>query len=254
MTEPLQIETKGYTLTGNLAFTQNENLRTDYTYDELGRAITEIDSNGVEKDYTYDVSGNLKTSVLKVNGVTEKNMSYTYDKKDRLSEVYEAGTLVATYTYDDNGNRSSLTYGNGTRTDYAYNLANLVTSLQNKKGTTTLSGYSCTYYLDGNQAAKSDNTGRSTGYTYDGLGRLTCEAESGAADAVTKGYTFDPAGNRAAMTVSGEDSYTVDYVYDLNNRLLTETKEAGSTADITDYYYDNNGNTIAKRTGAPDRQ
>lgn len=244
-----QTETFGHTATGALAFAQNSNIRTDYTYDEAGRLIKELESNGVEKTYTYDVNGNLKTSVVKVNGSVKKTMSFVYDKKDRLSQISENGTLIATYTYDANGNRSTLTYGNGNSVGYAYNLANLVTSLQNKKGTGVLSSYAYTYYLDGNQATKTDHTGRLTSYAYDGLGRLTQEAESGASGAITKAYTFDTAGNRANLSVSGAESYTVGYAYDLNNRLKTETKEAGTTTDVTDYYYDNNGNTIAKRTG-----
>ena len=250
----VQLETFAYTATGALAYAENQNIRTAYTYDELGRVVTETDSNGVEKDYTYDVNGNLKTSIVKVNGIAEKTMAYEYDKKDRLTQVYEAGNLVAAYTYDANGNRSSLTCGNGNSTDYAYNLANLVTSLQNKNGATTLSSYAYTYYLDGNQATKNDHTGRLTSYSYDGLGRLTQEAESGAADAITKVYTFDPAGNRASMTISGAEAYTAGYAYDLNNRLTTETKEFIGTTDTTDYYYDNNGNTIAKNNGNTKRQ
>jgi uncharacterized protein RhaS with RHS repeats len=113
-------------------------------------------SNGIEKNYTYDPNGNRETSDVKVNGTSKKAMTYTYDKKDRLSQVYEGGKLVATYTYDINGNRSSLTYVNGDSVEYAYNLANLVTSLYNKNGASTLSKYSYAYYLDGNQATKAD--------------------------------------------------------------------------------------------------
>uniref|UniRef100_UPI00289A7FDC hypothetical protein n=1 Tax=Aminipila sp. TaxID=2060095 RepID=UPI00289A7FDC len=244
-----QVETMGYTQAGALAFSQNGNLRTDYTYNGQGRIIKENDSNGVQKEYTYDVNGNVKTSAVKVNGIPKKNMSYVYDKKDRLIQVYEAGSLAAEYTYDINGNRSKVTYGNGNTIDYAYNLANLVTALKNRKGSAILSGYDYTYYLNGNQAAKADHKGRRTSYSYDGLGRLTKEAESGSADAITKSYAFDAASNRALMSVSGAEAYTVGYTYDRNNRLITETKTAGEVTNTTDYYYDNNGNTLAKRTG-----
>ncbi|WP_027399036.1 RHS repeat-associated core domain-containing protein [Anaerovorax odorimutans] len=244
-----QQEIKAYTLTGAIAYVQNENLKTSYTYDEQGKVITEVDSNGIEKNYTYDANGNVKTSVVKVNDAVVKTMSYVYDKKDRLSEVYEAGNLVATYIYDANGNRRRFIYGNGNSVDYAYNLANLVTSLENKKGTETISSYDYTYYLNGNQAAKVDNNGLQTSYIYDGLGRLTKESESGTADAITKTYTFDAAGNRATITVTGAENYTTGYQYDLNNRLTTETKQLSDKTEVMDYYYDNNGNTIAKNTG-----
>ena len=129
---------------------------------------------------------------------------------NRLSTVLENGAQAASYTYDKNGNRATMTNGNGTTVIYAYNAANLVTSLQNKKGLSTLSNYVYQYYLDGNQAQKTDHTGRSTSYTYDAQRRLTQEAESGAADAVTKAYRFDEAGNRLSMTVTGAENDTAD--------------------------------------------
>lgn len=122
---------------------------------------------------------------------------------NRLSTVLENGAQAASYTYDKNGNRATMTNGNGTTVIYAYNAANLVTSLQNKKGLSTLSNYVYQYYLDGNQAQKTDHTGPSTSYAYDAQRRLTQETESGAADAVTKAYRFDEAGNRLSMTVTG---------------------------------------------------
>ena len=35
-------------------------------------------------------------------------------------------------------------------------------------------------------------------------------------------FAYDARGNRASMTVSGKERYTVSYAYDANNRLLTE--------------------------------
>ena len=141
-------------------------------------------------------------------------------------------TLVATYAYDANGNRIGLTYANGTTTTYAYNQANLVTSVVNKKGNTTLSSHTYTYYLDGNIASENEN-GTTKTYEYDGLGRLTKETKNG----TITSYTYDLNGNRATMTQNG---VTTAYEYDANNRLLKETV-AGA---VTSYDYDNNGNLI----------
>ncbi len=52
--------------------------------------------------------------------------------------------------------------------------------------------------------------------------------------------------NRVSMEVDGAEQYSVAYSYDANNRLLTESKEEGTTETITNYGYDNNGNQIAK--------
>ena len=147
-------------------------------------------------------------------------------------------TLVATYAYDANGNRIGLTYANGTTTTYAYNQANLVTSVVNKKGNTTLSSHNYTYYLDGNIASENEN-GITKTYEYDGLGRLTKETRNG----TITSYTYDANGNRATMTQNG---VTTTYEYDENNRLESE-KVAGA---VTSYDYDANGNLIAYAQGA----
>jgi YD repeat-containing protein len=113
-------------------------------------------------------------------------------------------------------------------------------------GPATLSSFSYDYYLDGNQAGKTDHTGKATAYTYDSAGRLTGETESGTSNALAIAYAYDASGNRSEMTVSGVQSYEVSYAYDLNNRLTTETKAIGGQAEVTNYFYDRNGNTYAK--------
>ncbi len=44
-------------------------------------------------------------------------------------------------------------------TKYNYNLANKLLTLSNENGTTVFAGYTYTYYLNGNQATKTDNNG-----------------------------------------------------------------------------------------------
>ena len=110
---------------------------------------------------------------------------------------------------------------------------------------TTLSSYSYSYYADGNQRTKTDNTGRTSTYTYDGLGRLKSEIENTGFNASYQYNRFD---NRSSMTVGGSEAYNVTYVYDANNRLIKDTKTAGSITTIGNYYYDPNGNQIIKHT------
>ena len=120
---------------------------------------------------------------------------------------------------------------------YHYNKANLVTSVLNKKGTTTLSSHTYTYYLDGNIASETANSVE-TAYEYDGLGRLTKENRNGT---ITL-YTYDACGNRATMT---QNNVTTTYTYDANNRLWKETVAGIATT----YAYDANGNMISALKG-----
>ena len=232
-----------YTLTGNKHTSTGGGITTTCQYDALGRLIKETETGGIEKIYSYDVANNRKSFVLKQNGVAKTNTSYDYDNMNRLWKVYENGAQTATYAYDANGNRQTLTYNaSGNSTDYTYNLANMLVSMTNKKGSSTLSSYSYTYYLDGNQATKTDHTGKVTTYAYDDLGRLENEAPQGE---TALAYTYDDYSNRASLTVGAA---ITSYLYDKNNRLITETKSENSIDEVSRYYYDNNGNQTCKTT------
>ena len=61
-------------------------------------------------------------------------------------------------------------------------------------------------------------------------------------------FTFDNRGNRASMTVTGSENYTVTYTYDLNNRMLSSTR-TGAGAETSLYTYDRNGNQLTRTAG-----
>ncbi|MDR0916611.1 MAG: S8 family serine peptidase, partial [Oscillospiraceae bacterium] len=148
-----------YALNGSVIAQSNETATLNYTYDALGRVASVLESGDVEKYYTYDLMGNRTSLIAAENGELVANTMYSYDALNRLVTVSDGGTVAATYTYDTNGNRASLVYANGTSEIYAYNRANLVTNVANKRGATVLSSYAYTYRLDGNQISKTDHNG-----------------------------------------------------------------------------------------------
>ncbi|WP_219907720.1 hypothetical protein [Aphanothece hegewaldii] len=58
------------------------------------------------------------------------------------------------------------------------------------------------------------------------------------------GYIYDYVGNRLTKTESVEGVTT--YIYDNNDRLLTET----TNGVVTVYEYDDNGNTLSRQQGS----
>ncbi|TEB06806.1 tRNA3(Ser)-specific nuclease WapA precursor [Pelotomaculum schinkii] len=234
-----------YTLTGSLLTTTGDKVNTTYAYDDLGRTKTETRTDGVTKTYTYDAGNNRTSVIIKKGGNQIQNTGYTYDKINRLYQVKDNGQVRATYAYDDNGNRQTLTYNNGNITEYHYNLANKIKTLTNKNGASILSQYTYNYYLDGNQADKTETvTNQSTEYLYDGLGRLQTETEKENGNVTSAvNYTYDDYNSRASMT---KDGVTTSYNYDSNNRLVTEIKVTGDVTETTRYGYDNNGNQLYK--------
>ena len=177
------------------------------------------------------------------------NTTYTYDRAQRLSGVYENGVRQVSYTYDANGAISTVTWGNGLVTEYTRNLAGLPTLVVNRRSAVELSRFDTIYYLDGNVSRvweTMNGVSRVVRYTYDSARRLTLESDD--LTGVTRQYTYDARGNRSRMMVTGTQVYTVDYQYDMNNRLTRETR-TGSGADVTTYTYDRNGNQLTRVSG-----
>ena len=240
-----------YSSTGNRTAMIGGGAEATYAlYDDLGRLLKENNGNTIGKDYTYDAADNRKSFIIKENGQVKTNTTYDYDNQNRLWHVFENGstTPTATYSYDVNGNRSTLAYVNGDTATYQYNLANKLTQLANKKGTAVLSQYTYTYYLNGNQSNKTDSTGKTNDYVYDGLSRLRAETETVSGQATSTSYAYDDSNNRKTMTVTGANPNTVTYTYDSNNRLIRENRITGELTQKTTYSYDYNGNQICSAT------
>ena len=146
-----------------------------------------------------------------------------------------------------NGTLKKSSYGSQT-TDYTYNLANMLTEVNNANDSTQISKYTYTYYVDGNQKSKTESVAGTnkgtTNYTYDGLNRLVSEQ----APDKTYTYQYDSYGNRSQLSVTGDETYTTSYTYDKNNRMRNQTKTAGTAKEITDFWYDPNGNQISSMT------
>jgi RHS repeat-associated protein len=232
-----------YAKTGSLHSQENENMTVTYSYDSHGRNIRKSQSNGIVEEFTYNMADQRDSFRLMQGGAEKMRLGYAYDAVGRLRQVNNGGsTAYANYTYDKNHNLLSAAYPSpGITATYTYGYANQLTGLSSKKGSTVLSSSAYTYYLDGNQASKSENA-VTTEYEYDGVGRLAKESSASG----SKAYAYDQAGNRASLAASGTGgSYSVAYAYDGNNRLLSETKASGSLREISSYVYDGNGNQIA---------
>ncbi len=207
-----------YTLTGQKQSEEND--AASILYDALGRLATETSGTAV-KTYEYNLADSRTSFTLSIGGTQYFNTTYTYDEMNRMVGMTE-GSVIAEYGYDTNGNRSYVEHDNDIREEYSYT-------------------------LDGNQVEKTEPGGKVTTYEYDGLGRLTGETVtiSGVLSQSYE-YEYDGYNNRVTLKAKGEEEYEASYTYDLNNRLLTETKASPDSTDSTTYFYDPNGNQIAK--------
>lgn len=225
-----------YTLSGQKRTESNGSATSTFQYDALGRVVSVAEGTAV-KAYSYNI-GDLRTAfILTVSGAQALNNAYTYDALGRMTQVSGSG-VSASYAYDANGNRSAVAYNNGLQETYAYNKANLVTQVVNRKGNAVLSQFDYAYDLAGRQVGKTDHTGAATAYTYDGQGQLTGEHRmQNGAEGFQRTYTYDADGNRATMGVNGA---VTAYRTNTANRLTYVTPESGASYG---YNYDFSGNT-----------
>lgn len=232
------------------------------TYDTRGRILRAQDADGGLIEYEYDAASNLTARIS-----PSQSQTYQYDARNRLTTATRTvdgeAPSTTSYEYAETGTRTTLTTGDGTRTEYGYDARNHLKAMLKKTATGTLL-LAMNYSVDASGLRtgieESDQTGiiRTVQYQYDGIKRLTRETIDHRDDANdrTAEWTYDKVGNRLTQTQSplppgegnapapGEGSVTT-YTYDPNDRLITETTDEGTTT----YTYDANGNTLTKISG-----
>lgn len=92
-----------------------------YYYDENGREVRNVSSDGSETTFTYDERGNLTGWTSTMGGVIPESYEAGYDAQDRRlwSVLYdETGTEISRTTYDYNEAKSITKDSDGSRIDY----------------------------------------------------------------------------------------------------------------------------------------
>ena len=196
-----------------------------YTYDALNRVLTNTQTlNAVNYTVTYAYNDLNQTGVTYPSA---KSVTYAYNANNLLTTLSVGGVALMNVTYDTLSRRAQKDL-TGTATKqaiYTYNLADELTTLQNKiAGGATISRHVYTYDNVSNRlthvitaAANKNYT-----YTYNNIYELT-----GVTGSETSTYAYDKLGNR---TTSNGTAYTT-------NNLNQYTTVGGVTRG-----YDNNGN------------
>lgn len=206
----------------DLTVTPNASRTWIYTYDVLGRMLTE---NGPRTD---------------INDIT----TYTYyscttgAQCGQIQTITNALNHVTTFSsYNAQGQPLTITDPNGVVTTFTYDLRQRITS-RSVGGETT----SFTYFPAGLLRRVTLPDTSFIEYTYDAAHRLT-EIEDGENNRIV--YTLDLMGNRTREDVydpSAALARTRSWVYNSLSRLAQEIGAAGTAAVTTVFGYDDNGN------------
>lgn len=243
-------------------------------YDENGRLIATIDSEGnrieqdhdlenrreviVENGYSkiieYDERGNVTREVDQEgvetsrsydadgNILTETNSlggttTYVYDADGYLLSQEDPLGHITSFTHDASGKLLSITDPLLNTTSYTYESTGRLETTQNPAGIISTN----TYDAKGNMLTRTDFSGNTTTYEYDALGRLTKMID---AEGNETAYTNDTNGNklsetRTVTTPAGPRDLTTAWTYDNNGKILSVTDPEGNP---TNFEYDSLGN------------
>src|SRR5579863_8639928 len=105
---------------------------TNYSYDSMDRLSQKATPEGT-LNYTYDAAGNL--ALMQSGDVKGVSVAYQYDSLNRLSAVVDgnlAGSNTTSYTFDNANNVGTVTYPNGVKAQFAYDMLNRVSSLNSQ--------------------------------------------------------------------------------------------------------------------------
>jgi len=239
----------GYDAVSHVTSLANANSICNYSYDSAGELTTESQVQSVGSwsemapiSYTYDADGN-RASVNYPNGQdpSDDSVIYTYTARNQVASItYGNGGPLATYTYDLNGNRSSKILKNGTYVNYAYDDANRLIDLDNRKGMASFAKYDYTYNSLNDRRSRTESlnggSAATDSYACDAVDQITNVSYSSGRNV---SYAYDAVGNRNALT---DGSSTTTYT------LLDSLNEYTSVSNIGNFSYDNDGNLT--QTGA----
>jgi len=243
-----------------------------FTYDTLGRKVTEVDPDMGTWSYTYDGVDNLLTKTDN-RGITTTN---TYDELNRKASVSYPTDTGITYSYDGNGRIGTLTSVTDAMGTESYQYDKRLRKTQDQRvtdGITWTKNYtydaanriltttmpdsqvlSNTYDAQGEVASvsgvvnnvdynalnkvtdKTFNNGQTTNYTYNTNDFRLNRIQTGTAQDIS--YTYDNVGN-VKTTTDNLLSKTQTFGYDGLDRLTTASESAGYNYT---YAYDPIGN------------
>lgn len=262
-------ETQRYDARGNLTERVDANgSRTVYYYDASNRLIGEVSPTGAYTQYAYDAAGNriqslsysnpvglpANTAALPTGSGAVREVQSTYDAANRLIQTYQPNVLTAAAGTAASANTDYTTDHGITRT-WVYDANGQLVLETDGNGHVNRTWYDA----NGNAILSIDADGYGIAWARDANGNVLNETR------FAQGYGGDPAalGDPNAAIANwprSADDRVTDYTYDLNGRVLSETRRSvvygvvdangnltQQTGDAaTAYAYDKAGNLIKR--------
>lgn len=199
-----------------------------YTYDGLGRSVSQTDAVGNRTTYAYDIFDRLVQSTLPDGSVVQTAYA-THTQDDLATSITVAGKILGRQVFDGIGRLTLSTVGarqtragyeagrsqpawrqrpDGQRIDYRYE-PGLGGATTERKATGLLASFE--YHPRLALLTQCVEQGRETRFEYDRFGRLTRETSVFGADSKSASYTWSLAGRPLTSTDVLGEQHTTGY-------------------------------------------
>lgn len=238
VTADQKVQSFQYDLKSNQTTQKNQDGRIiTYKYDALNNQVFK----GFD-DKQYHYSFNTENQVVEVKD-TKSKATLTYNQYGDLISYTDQNQNMVQYQYDNIGRRIGLTYPDGAKTNYEYDLNDNLVKVSTGNDSTNY-----TYDLLGNLLTTTLPNGSVTSYSYDAnnqIEQLQTVSQSGTVLSNIE-YAYDERGNISSEKATIDGSNTIKtYTYDEEEQLLSSKHVSGSTTKEYSYLYDQVGNKLS---------
>ncbi|WP_196158931.1 putative Ig domain-containing protein [Reinekea sp. G2M2-21] len=252
------------------SFTDEANRTRQYRYDDKGRLLAASDFAEQEATYAYGDQG-----ITEMTNAIDETISLTYASNGEVAELRYADDSFKQLVRDDARRIQRVDYASGRNKTYDYDALGRVISESESGTLTkqlnysaqgvlssTLDGLGVTEYdyrLNGQFSEIRTSTGAAIEYRYDAAGRVIEKRLKSGAQVITTGYTYDGAGRLASVTdhQQGTTALSYDragrlisvvrpngvesrYVYDLRDQILSVTHVNSANTVLRSVTYQRN--------------
>jgi RHS repeat-associated protein len=206
-----------------ISVTDALNQTTTFDYDSVGNLIATADPLGNRTLRFYDAASRL----IAVTDPRGKTTQFTYDALNRVTQIQDAINGITSFTYDPNGNLLTVTDAKNQTTTYTYDIMDRLLTRTDALNRTERYEYD----LAGNLTKFTDRKNQVATFAYDALNR---RINATYADGSVATFTYDTVGRMTKAADTAPGAGTIDFAYDILDRLIQETTGQG----VVSYQYD----------------
>ncbi|MEP2307244.1 RHS repeat-associated core domain-containing protein, partial [Rhodopirellula bahusiensis] len=217
-------------------FSQFDRLDTEsWTYDNLGRMVEHLSSEGILKRNEYDPAGRL----LSTTTADDTTVAYGYDASGRMSLLTDADGNPTSWIYDSRGRVTSESNASGFAQTFVYDAAGRIQQSTDRNGDSSIRDYNSAGLLQSETWWNADGTVADfLEFQYDSSGRMTQASDN---DSVVD-RTFNAFGSllsESTTLVGFTGTSVIEKAYDSLNRFSERELSIGAaTAFVDSLAYD----------------